>query len=85
MDLLIATPGRLMDFLQEGTTNLDRVTYVILDEADRMLDMGFEDQIRSIVLSVRKDRQTLMWTATWPEDVKKLARELCQYEISSLS
>jgi len=54
-----------------------RVTYLVLDEADRMLDMGFEDQIRTIVSKIRPERQTLMWSATWPIEVKKLARELC--------
>jgi ATP-dependent RNA helicase DDX5/DBP2 len=57
---------------------LQRVTYFVLDEADRMLDMGFEDQIAEIVKKVRPDRQTLMWSATWPPEVKSLARDLCQ-------
>lgn len=52
VDILIATPGRLMDFLQARTTNLRRVTYLVLDEADRMLDMGFEPQIRQILRQV---------------------------------
>ena len=47
--MVIATPGRLIDFLETGVTNLKRVTYLVLDEADRMLDMGFEPQIRKIV------------------------------------
>ncbi len=47
--MLIATPGRLLDLLQMGVTNLERVTYLVMDEADRMLDMGFEQQIRGIV------------------------------------
>jgi len=47
--MVIATPGRLIDFLEQGTTNLRRVTYLVLDEADKMLEMGFEDQIRKIV------------------------------------
>jgi len=47
--MVIATPGRLIDFLESGTTNLRRVTYLVLDEADRMLDMGFEPQIRKII------------------------------------
>lgn len=77
-DILIATPGRLIDFLEDGTATVDRITYLVLDEADRMLDMGFEDQIREIVNGIRKDRQTLMWSATWPVEVKRLARELCK-------
>jgi ATP-dependent RNA helicase DDX5/DBP2 len=68
----------LIDFLESGTTNLRRVTYLVLDEADRMLDMGFEPQIRKIVSQIRPDRQTLLWSATWPDEVKDLARDLCK-------
>jgi len=77
VEIIIATPGRLMDFLQQETTNLRRVTYLVLDEADRMLDMGFEPQIRKILSQVRPDRQTLLWSATWPDDgqVKRLVNE----------
>jgi ATP-dependent RNA helicase DDX5/DBP2 len=59
--------------LESGKTNLKRVTYLVLDEADRMLDMGFEPQIRKIISQIRPDRQTLMFSATWPKDVQKLA------------
>lgn len=59
--------------LESQKTNLRRVTYLVLDEADRMLDMGFEPQIRKIVSQIRPDRQTLMFSATWPKDVQKLA------------
>ncbi|XP_008544268.2 uncharacterized protein LOC103568988 [Microplitis demolitor] len=75
VEICIATPGRLIDFLERGTTNLRRCTYLVLDEADRMLDMGFEPQIRKIVEQIRPDRQTLMWSATWPKEVKNLAEE----------
>ncbi|PAA87306.1 hypothetical protein BOX15_Mlig012397g1 [Macrostomum lignano] len=73
--IVIATPGRLLDLLEMGRTNLRRCTYLVLDEADRMLDMGFEPQIRRIVDQVRPDRQTLMWSATWPREVQSLARD----------
>lgn len=53
MEICIATPGRLIDFLEAGKTNLRRCTYLVLDEADRMLDMGFEPQIRKIVDQIR--------------------------------
>lgn len=59
--------------LETQKTNLRRVTYLVMDEADRMLDMGFEPQIRKIVGQIRPDRQTLMFSATWPKDVQKLA------------
>ncbi|KAF2881010.1 hypothetical protein ILUMI_25158 [Ignelater luminosus] len=75
VEIVIATPGRLIDFLERGTTNLFRCTYLVLDEADRMLDMGFEPQIRKIVEQIRPDRQTLMWSATWPKEVRKLASD----------
>ncbi|XP_015111285.1 ATP-dependent RNA helicase dbp2 [Diachasma alloeum] len=75
VEICIATPGRLIDFLERSTTNLRRCTYLVLDEADRMLDMGFEPQIRKIVEQIRPDRQTLMWSATWPKEVRNLAEE----------
>ncbi|KAG4929884.1 hypothetical protein AAZX31_17G082700 [Glycine max] len=75
VEIVIATPGRLIDMLEAQHTNLRRVTYLVLDEADRMLDMGFEPQIRKIVAQIRPDRQTLLWSATWPRDVETLARQ----------
>ncbi|XP_021923571.1 ATP-dependent RNA helicase p62-like isoform X2 [Zootermopsis nevadensis] len=75
VEICIATPGRLIDFLERGTTNLKRCTYLVVDEADRMLDMGFEPQIRKIIEQIRPDRQTLMWSATWPKEVRNLAEE----------
>ncbi|XP_035233264.1 probable ATP-dependent RNA helicase DDX5, partial [Stegodyphus dumicola] len=73
--ICIATPGRLLDFMSEDRVNLQRCTYLVLDEADRMLDMGFEPQIRKIVDQIRPDRQTLMWSATWPKEIQSLAEE----------
>jgi len=78
VEIVIATPGRLIDFLDCGDTNLKRVTYLCLDEADRMLDMGFEPQVRKICSQCRPDRQTLMWSATWPKEVQRLARDICK-------
>ncbi|XP_063238905.1 probable ATP-dependent RNA helicase DDX5 [Bacillus rossius redtenbacheri] len=75
VEICIATPGRLIDFLERSTTNLRRCTYLVLDEADRMLDMGFEPQIRKIIEQIRPDRQVLMWSATWPKEVRNLAEE----------
>nr|XP_046187024.1 probable ATP-dependent RNA helicase DDX5 isoform X1 [Oncorhynchus gorbuscha] len=75
VEICIATPGRLIDFLEAGKTNMRRCTYLVLDEADRMLDMGFEPQIRKIVDQIRPDRQTLMWSATWPKEVRQLAED----------
>jgi ATP-dependent RNA helicase DDX5/DBP2 len=78
VEIVIATPGRMIDFLDSGDTNLKRVTYLVLDEADRMLDMGFEPQMRKICSQCRPDRQTLMWSATWPREVQRLARDICK-------
>ncbi|KAN0022185.1 hypothetical protein ACTFIU_004356 [Dictyostelium citrinum] len=75
VEIVIATPGRLIDILESGKTNLRRVTYLVLDEADRMLDMGFEPQIRKIISQIRPDRQTLMFSATWPKEVQALAHD----------
>mmetsp|Transcript_8975 Transcript_8975/g.13368 ORF Transcript_8975/g.13368 Transcript_8975/m.13368 type:complete len:290 (-) Transcript_8975:102-971(-) len=75
VEIVIATPGRLIDHLEGGNTNLKRVTYLVLDEADRMLDMGFEPQMRKIVSQIRPDRQTLMWSATWPKEVQQLSKD----------
>lgn len=74
-EIVIATPGRLIDMIEGGKTNLRRVTYLVMDEADRMLDMGFEPQIRKILSQIRPDRQTLMFSATWPKEVQKLAHD----------
>jgi ATP-dependent RNA helicase DDX5/DBP2 len=77
-EIVVATPGRLLDFLESGVTNLKRVTYLCLDEADRMLDMGFEPQIRKVVSQIRPDRQTLLYSATWPREIQRLARDFCR-------
>merc|ERR1712088_1082657 len=77
-EIVIATPGRLIDILEMGKTNFRRTTYLVLDEADRMLDMGFEPQIRKIIGQIRPDRQVLMWSATWPKEVRKLAEDFLQ-------
>ena len=87
-EIVIATPGRLIDMLESGRTNLRRVTYLVMDEADRMLDMGFEPQIRKIVDQIRPDRQTCMFSATWPKEVQRLAsdylRDFIQVNIGSM-
>ena len=74
-NIVVATPGRLNDLLNEGSVSLSKAQYVVLDEADRMLDKGFEEDIRKIISSTAPPakRQTLMFTATWPPSVRALA------------
>ena len=76
VDLIVATPGRLMDLMQSGKVDFARLEVLILDEADRMLDMGFIDDIETIVEATPTDRQTLLFSATWDGAVGKLARKL---------
>jgi ATP-dependent RNA helicase RhlE len=75
VDVLVATPGRLLDLMEQGHINLRNVEILILDEADQMLDMGFIVPLRKIVASVPKTRQTLMFSATMPSEIRKLAGE----------
>lgn len=75
IDVLIATPGRCMDLAEMGALQLSSVAYLVLDEADRMLDMGFEPQIRAIVELLPAERQSIFFSATWPKEVQSLAGE----------
>jgi ATP-dependent RNA helicase DBP3 len=78
VDCIVATPGRLKDLIQEGNCQLGHVKYLVLDEADRMLDMGFEEDVRFIIsncLPKEKGRQTAMFSATWPAAIQNLALE----------
>merc|ERR1719145_439717 len=73
---IIACPGRLNDFLEAGQVQVSWIRKLVLDEADRMLDMGFEPQIRKILAKVPRKRHTLFFTATWPREVRQLANEI---------
>jgi ATP-dependent RNA helicase RhlE len=76
VDILVATPGRLLDLLGQGHVRLDRVSVFVLDEADRMLDMGFVRDVRKIAAAVPRARQTLLFSATMPTEIARLAQEL---------
>src|SRR3954471_6591089 len=73
VDIVVATPGRLLDHLGQGTMRLDKVNVLVLDEVDRMLDMGFMPDVRRIVEKISKDRQTLLFSATLPPEIERLA------------
>ena len=73
---VIGTPGRIADFLSDGILVLDQVDYLVLDEADMMLDMGFENLVRAIISNLPNHKQTLMFTATWPKEIALLASDL---------
>ena len=75
-DIAIATPGRLLSLLRHCKVDLSHVDFLILDEADRMLDIGFYDDIMEIISYLPKERQTLMFSATFPKEVEKLARQV---------
>ena len=75
-DILVATPGRLLDLVTQGHVRLDAVTHLVLDEADRMLDMGFIRDIRKIVAALPRNRQSMLFSATMPTDVEHLANSI---------
>jgi ATP-dependent RNA helicase RhlE len=75
VEVLVACPGRLVDHLERGTVKLDRIEVVVIDEADRMLDMGFLPQLRRVLRMVKKPRQTLMFSATMDTEVERIGRE----------
>nr|XP_033774047.1 ATP-dependent RNA helicase DDX42 isoform X2 [Geotrypetes seraphini] len=75
-EIVVCTPGRLIDHVKKKATNLQRVTYLVFDEADRMFDMGFECQVRSVASHVQPDRQTLLFSATFRKKIEKLARDI---------
>ncbi|HEY0368503.1 MAG TPA: DEAD/DEAH box helicase [Chthoniobacterales bacterium] len=72
-DVIVATPGRLLDHMEQGTIKLDKITILVLDEVDRMLDMGFLPDVRRIVKHISTDRQTLLFSATLPPEIERLS------------
>lgn len=85
-DILVGTPGRLKDFVQQGVVSLAKVEYLVLDEADRMLDMGFEPVMREIIQGhCKSDRTTSMFSATFPTEIQKLARDFLKDDFVFMS
>jgi ATP-dependent RNA helicase RhlE len=76
LDVLVATPGRLLDLMNQGAAFLDKIEILVLDEADRMLDMGFLPDVKRILQKLPKQRQTLFFSATMPSDIERLSREI---------
>lgn len=76
VDVVVATPGRLLDLIQRGTMNLSMIEVLVLDEADRMFDMGFINDIRKIIAELPAERQTLLFSATMPDAIKKLTESI---------
>lgn len=77
-DILVATPGRLLDLMYKGAVKLDKLKFLVFDEADRMLDMGFMDEIKRILKQIPKARQTLLFSATFEQNIFNLSRQLLQ-------
>lgn len=75
VDVVVGCPGRILDLMEEGSCLLDQVSYVALDEADRMLDLGFEKEVRKIIKAANSARRVVMFSATWPTSIQDLASE----------
>jgi len=82
VEIVVACPGRLLDHIRQGTINLSSVEVLVLDEADRMLDMGFVPDIREIIKHVPTRRQTLLFGATMPDDIRRLAQEILRTPVT---
>jgi ATP-dependent RNA helicase DeaD len=84
MQIVVATPGRLIDHIKQGSIILDHIKFVVLDEADRMLDMGFIDDIKFILFYVNDDRQTCLFSATMPPEILRLAEEYMEKDAENI-
>jgi ATP-dependent RNA helicase RhlE len=81
LDILIATPGRLLDLIGQGFIDLSHLEYFVLDEADRMLDMGFINDVKKVIKELPKKRQTMLFSATMPKDIEELAQSILTHPI----
>lgn len=82
VEIVVACPGRLLDHINHGTINLSHIEVLVLDEADRMFDMGFLPDIRKIIKHVPASRQTLLFSATMPDDIRRLANDVLQTPVT---
>ena len=82
VDILIATPGRLLDLMQQGYVKLDKLEIFVLDEADRMLDMGFLQDVKKVVAALPKQRQTMLFSATMPGEIETLGRTMLRSPVT---
>jgi ATP-dependent RNA helicase DeaD len=86
VDIVVGTPGRILDHLQRGTLNISKVSYIVLDEADEMLNMGFIDDIEAILKAAPKKRRTVLFSATMPAHIERLAKNyMSDYEVISIA
>ena len=85
VDVLVATPGRLLDLAGRGFISFDRIEFFVLDEADRMLDMGFVHDVRRVIELLPKKRQNLLFSATMPAAIKKLSKKILSQPVRILS
>lgn len=81
VDIVVATPGRLLDHMQQGTIDLSKVEFLVLDEADRMLDMGFIRDIRKVLKALPDQRQNLLFSATFSDEIRRLANDLLNHPV----
>ena len=82
VDILVATPGRLLDLMQQGFVHLDEIEMFVLDEADRMLDMGFLPDLRRVIARLPERRQNILFSATMPEAIERLAQTILRQPVS---
>ena len=75
VNIVVATPGRLLDHISQGTITLSKINFVVLDEADRMLDMGFIDDIKEILSYISSEKQICLFSATMPDSISAIAKE----------
>ncbi len=85
VDIVVGTPGRILDHLKRGTMNISKISYIVLDEADEMLNMGFIEDIEEILKAAPKERRTVLFSATMPSNIEKLSKKyMAEYEVISV-